>query len=209
MSFFAAQINRTIVAASDHADLKGRDNAFGVIVLAIGGETLDDVSPASQRLRDALTLGVPVIVLADDDCAVKIGQAMELGAAGFIHTGMAKAVFLIAIDLVEAGGVFVPAHTLLSGQRTSDTAEEGRASVDTPEAADEAAVSLQLSRRQFEVLRLLSSGKLNKEIAHELKMTEGTVKAHVRHILRKLSVSNRTQAANLFFKQNGGSDSMH
>lgn len=51
------------------------------------------------------------------------------------------------------------------------------------------------SPRQLEVLRLIRSGAQNKHIAHRLNMREGTVKVHVRNIFRKLSVTNRTQAA--------------
>ncbi len=52
-----------------------------------------------------------------------------------------------------------------------------------------------LTERETEVLRLLAQGKSNKEIARALSVTEQTVKSHVSHILDKLDVSSRTQAA--------------
>jgi LuxR family maltose regulon positive regulatory protein len=52
-----------------------------------------------------------------------------------------------------------------------------------------------LTAREVEVLRLMAAGRSNPEIAEELVITLTTVKAHVRNILRKLDVENRTQAA--------------
>ena len=52
-----------------------------------------------------------------------------------------------------------------------------------------------LTRRQQQVLIQMAAGQLNKQIAHSLGITEATVKAHMTAIMRKLDVSNRTQAA--------------
>jgi len=53
----------------------------------------------------------------------------------------------------------------------------------------------ELTRRQCDVLALISEGKSNKLIADALTMTESTVKAHVKQIIKRLNVANRTQAA--------------
>ena len=53
-----------------------------------------------------------------------------------------------------------------------------------------------LSERELEVLRLLAQGRRNGEIARDLVVSENTVKAHVKHIYRKLGVADRVQAAN-------------
>ena len=52
-----------------------------------------------------------------------------------------------------------------------------------------------LSQRELEVLQLVALGKTNKEIAQQLVVAPGTVKAHTSHIYRKLDVNNRTEAA--------------
>ena len=62
------------------------------------------------------------------------------------------------------------------------------------EATDLAEKIGQLTPQQLRVLNMLTEGKLNKQIAYELDVTEATVKAHVSAILRKLSVHSRTQA---------------
>ena len=68
---------------------------------------------------------------------------------------------------------------------------------------------VELTQRQAEVLALLVQGKPNKIISRELGLAQGTVKIHVTAILRKLKVSNRTQAAltaSRLIASNGGSD---
>jgi DNA-binding NarL/FixJ family response regulator len=52
----------------------------------------------------------------------------------------------------------------------------------------------QLTPQQFRVFGMLCSGRLNKQIAYDLRITEATVKAHMTPILRKLGAANRTQA---------------
>ncbi len=52
-----------------------------------------------------------------------------------------------------------------------------------------------LTRREIEVLQLVAQGLTNDEIARKLKVSRGTVESHVHHIIQKLDVSNRTQAA--------------
>lgn len=61
-----------------------------------------------------------------------------------------------------------------------------------------------LTRREGQVLKLLAKGRSNSEISERLYISEGTAKTHVRNILRKLGVSNRTQAAQMYFNQVSG-----
>jgi DNA-binding NarL/FixJ family response regulator len=58
-----------------------------------------------------------------------------------------------------------------------------------------------LTRREYEIMELLSRGESNKSIAMTLEISYDTVKQHVRHILNKLSLSSRVKAAVLFAKQ--------
>src|SRR6266542_1977388 len=75
----------------------------------------------------------------------------------------------------------------------ASTGEQARALYRTARHADRDSRS-QLSTREIEVLRLLVSGRRNREIATALDITEGTVKLHVSSILGKLGVSDRTEA---------------
>ena len=62
-------------------------------------------------------------------------------------------------------------------------------------------VSCDLTTRERQVVRLVRSGKLNKEIAYELHLAEGTIKEYLNRIFRKLKVKNRTELAVWTFKQ--------
>lgn len=85
----------------------------------------------------------------------------------------------------------------VSQKRLSETLERAL----SDERADKGEISLpplieSLTRREKEVLQLLSNGMSNKEIAEKFKLTEGTVKSHIVNIFGKLQVKNRVQAAN-------------
>jgi NarL family two-component system response regulator LiaR len=74
----------------------------------------------------------------------------------------------------------------------------------TPPARAEGPPWRELTRRQRDVLALISEGKSNKLIADALTMSESTVKAHVKQIIRRLHVANRTQAALLATRTGAG-----
>jgi LuxR family transcriptional regulator, regulator of acetate metabolism len=69
----------------------------------------------------------------------------------------------------------------------------------TPAAPDQELPKV-LTRRELEVLAMLAEGETNARIAHRLVVSEGTVKTHVKHILRKLGVQNRSQAVSRYFR---------
>ncbi len=77
----------------------------------------------------------------------------------------------------------------------------GRAHFPQSAVSPEAVLRLsRLSSRQFEILELMTRGLLNKQIAFELGLTEGTVKSHVSAILEKLGCDRRTQAVTAFIQ---------
>jgi DNA-binding NarL/FixJ family response regulator len=124
----------------------------------------------------------PVIILSDVDCRDSIIAAFDRGARGFIPTGSTTAKQVIEIiRLVNAGGAFVP-PSCLSLRRV------GGSGLPPP-----AITTHQFTPRELAVLERLSLGKANKTIAYELQMGESTVKAHIRSIMNKLKVKNRTE----------------
>ncbi len=64
-----------------------------------------------------------------------------------------------------------------------------------------------LTRREVEILQLVAQGLTNNEIAGILKVTRGTIDSHIHHIIQKLDVSNRTQAAAWAFRNKVADDS--
>jgi DNA-binding NarL/FixJ family response regulator len=126
----------------------------------------------------------PVIVLCGADGIESILAAFEIGARGYIPTASTTLKLAVEImHLVKAGGTFVPPSSLPArrGSRQGTTRS--------------ATTTLQFTDRQLAVLGRLKRGKTNKIIAHELKMSESTVKVHVRKIMKKLNATNRTEVA--------------
>jgi len=122
---------------------------------------------------------LPVIVISASEDAVTISRALDYGAAGFIPKSAPGERLAEAILAVLAGDLWFPEH-----------GEPG----DRAEDIDLAARLAALTPQQLRVFMMLAEGRLNKQIAHALEITEATVKAPVTMILRKLGVGNRTQA---------------
>jgi DNA-binding NarL/FixJ family response regulator len=131
---------------------------------------------------------LPLIILTGAEAQQHIQEVLAAGASGFIPKSSMPAVMMSAIQLVLAGGTYVPPQALFSAQATAHK----RASSNSRERAQ-----AQLTERQTQVLRLLAAGKPNKAICRELDIEEGTAKAHIATIFRVLDVTNRTEAASV------------
>lgn len=107
------------------------------------------------------------------------------GAHGVIQRSSGVNEFNEGISLVLSGQVYVPASCKFIEER-SDTAPE----------REEFELG-NLTRRQVQILDLVSIGKSNKEIARSLDIAESTVKVHLRYVFKKLGIRNRTSAAAL------------
>ena len=114
------------------------------------------------------------IVMSNIEDIELIRQALEQGVRGYIPVSLPLEVAIEAIRLVEAGGVYVPASSLMAPSQ---------------------GLHGHFTARQAAVVDALCKGKANKWIAHELNMCESTVKVHVRNIMKKLRAKNRTEVA--------------
>ncbi|MFI4891451.1 MAG: response regulator [Steroidobacterales bacterium] len=128
--------------------------------------------------------GLPVIVVSAMDDPRTVRQALAFGAQSFVSKS------------ADAGMI---GHNVQSVLRGEYAPPAGVGVAHTRPEADGAALDFaqrmaQLTAQQFRVFGMLCSGRLNKQIAHELQITEATVKAHMTAILRKLGAANRTQA---------------
>lgn len=135
---------------------------------------------ATRRIVAAAPeVAVLVLTMVDDDDTVL--AAVRIGAKGYLLKGAAQEEVLGALRAVAAGGaVFGPgaAHQLLSGRRN-----RGRYG------------GFDLTEREAEVLSGIAEGKSTGEIARELGVSVKTVQNHTSHVLTKLQVRDRTQAA--------------
>lgn len=132
----------------------------------------------------------PVVVLSASNDPTHMRNSLDCGAAGYIPKSASPRVMLSALQLVMAGGIYVPPDMLKKPETDSggQMADFSVAVTNYPSG---------LTERQKEVLILLGEGKSNKEIARDLDLSENTVKIHVRDVLKVLGVNNRTKAAML------------
>ena len=126
---------------------------------------------------------MPVLMLSTFDNPTYIARSVALGASGFLLKGCSRDELLNAIRMAAAG----------ESAWTRDELRRVTGALATPRLT--ADVEVPLPQRESEVLRQLAYGLTNKEIAQALHISYETVKEHVQHILRKIGVSDRTQAA--------------
>jgi DNA-binding NarL/FixJ family response regulator len=122
-----------------------------------------------------------IIVLTSFEGDADIERALSAGARGYVVKGIVREELLGAIRAVHAGKKYIP------GQLAEKIAEH---------------LGLEkLSEREMQVLHEVAKGKRNKEIAAELSIAEDTVKMHVKNILEKLQVSDRTEAVTVALRR--------
>lgn len=136
---------------------------------------LPDISGSEviQRVC-AVSSDTAFIVLTTLSGDEEIYRALEAGARGYLFKDMARKELVNAIRTVADGKRYIPAEV---GAIVAEA---------LPRTA--------LSTREIDVLQRIAGGLRNKEIAHDLGVSESTVNAHIKHILEKLHVSDRTQA---------------
>ena len=159
-----------------------------VILMDLVMPKLDGIA-AMRRLHDLLP-DARVIVLTsflDED---RLLPAIQAGAAGYLLKNAEPAELARAIRAAHAGEAIIDPTAAARLVRAI-------ADVPTPSASDPD----RLTRREHEVLELIARGQSNKRIAFALGISEKTVKTHVGHVLAKLDVTDRTQAALLAVRE--------
>ncbi len=153
------------------------------------GNPLDGLRRLTEAYPD-----IQAVVLCDNADSNLAQAVMAAGAKAFLPSTTPSEILVAVLRLVVAGGLYVPPPVLFDGIVAGT--RQGRATV-SREAREEAIRNAfhQLTARQRSVLALLSEGCTNRTVAEELDMRENTVKAHVKQIMHKLRVDNRTQAA--------------
>jgi DNA-binding NarL/FixJ family response regulator len=169
--------------AADAASLRGVVQAQPDADLVL----LDLMMPGSRSFAELAWLrsqfpALAVLVVSATENADVIRQARAFGAAGYVPKSSPLPQLVEAIRTVLDGGEWLPQLATEAGTRRSDLAQK----------------LASLTPQQFRVLELLARGRLNKQIAAELGISEQTTKAHVSATLAKLGVRNRTQASLLY-----------
>lgn len=140
---------------------------------------LDRVMPGMDGMKRVPELRAQypdliICIMSASDSSQHIREALDHGAAGYIPKVYAPEKTLAAINKILSGGLFIPEEAWVASPKKN--------------------TSVNLSPRQIEIIQTMSQGKSNKIIAHELNITEGTVKQHASNIFKLLKASNRTLA---------------
>jgi len=125
----------------------------------------------------------PVVMFSSFDNPTYVARAVALGAAGYISKSLNSSEIVASIRAAASGESIWSREEL---RRVTGA-------LSPPKPGD--AIDVPLTKRESEVLKQLAFGLTNKEIAQVLGISYETVKEHVQHILRKIGVSDRTQAA--------------
>lgn len=205
----AAPSTVSVVLADDHAIWRGGvrsmldDTEFEIIGEASSGReaaqivreknprlALLDIRMADGDGLEALQIikrdcpRTAVVMLTTYDNPTYMARAVAGGAAGYVLKGVERDELLVALRRVAQGELLLSAEDLTRSLRGI-----------TPNAPGVADLIEPLTDREIEVLRLVSTGLNNRGIAALLFIAESTVKTHVEHIIGKLGVSDRVQAA--------------
>jgi DNA-binding NarL/FixJ family response regulator len=169
-------------AASGDEVLKVAKKAKPQVVLLDVRMPGADGLAALEKIRAQMP-GVKCVMLSTFDNPTYVARAVAAGAHDYVLKGCTRAELILAITAAAAGEQPAKVGEL----RRVATTMANRATVSDPD--------IPLTARELQVLRHMALGLSNKEIAQSLTISVETVKEHVQNILRKLSVSDRTQAA--------------
>ena len=153
-----------------------------LIILSLGSASVEEAQ--HQALIESvhrLMPQAPLVIISDREDPQEVCAAFQEGAVGFIPTSIEPALAFQALSFIRSGGSFFPPSALSSCVREGTVNGLGG--------------DLNLTIKREQVLGFLRQGYSNKVIAHQLSLSESTVKAHTRHIMHKFRVTNRTQLA--------------
>lgn len=166
-----------------------------LLVMDLRMKPMDGLTMLIQIRAEGYT--TPAVMLTMSDSEEDLAHAIRAGARGYLLKDMAPEDVVDAIHRVAAGELVVaPAMTMKMIEILRG---------DQPEHVAKNTLHL-LTKREREILQLLSHGESNKSIALSLHISYDTVKQHVRHILNKLNLSSRVKAAVLFAKEQQAGD---
>jgi len=178
-------VNAVIIEVQNYHELitaSKKNTDIDLILLDLimpGGEGMDAITQLRHLLPSA---SIVVLSLKDDYDTVR--QTLDLGVKGFIPKSISNVVLKHAIEIVVAGGIYIPDSLLQKQDNLYFSSKTSRADVD-----------YKLTLRQKEILELLGSGKSNKDIGDILGLNESTIRSHLTALFKILKVKNRTEAS--------------
>ncbi|MBY6135986.1 response regulator transcription factor [Nocardioides marinus] len=167
---------RTAADLDQACKLIETEDPFDLVLLDLNMPGMDGLNGLKRAME--LKDGQRVALMSGTATRQIAEQALEAGAAGFVPKTLSAKSMINAVKFMAMGEQYAPIDfmTATETEETHPLAEK-------------------LSPRERQVLKGLTEGKSNKEIARDLEISEPTVKLHMKTLYRKLEVTNRTQAA--------------
>lgn len=164
--------------------------AFDVVILDLGLPGLGGIETCRQL--QLLQPELPVLILTSHPDKHLVLKLMEVGAKGYCLKGIDPEKLVLAIRSISMGATWWDRNA----------SDRIYTAIHQNDKSGGLVNQFQLTKRELEVLTLISQGKTNQQIAETLFITAGTARVHVHAILQKLDVSDRTQAAIIALQQN-------
>lgn len=149
-----------------------------VVLMDLLMPVMDGIAATAQIRREMVEVEVVALTSVLEDAAVS--QAIKMGATGYVLKDAESEELVLAIRAAASGRVYLTPAALT---RLMSDLGPGKKPLEP------------LTPRELDVLRLIAAGQSNREIGRALSITDQTVKSHVSHVLDKLRVCSRTQAA--------------
>ena len=151
-----------------------------------GADWLDAIAKIHQMCADT-----PIIIVSAVFEREILQKTYDLGVSGYVSKAFPNNLIISAINLVLAGGVYIPPEILqMSTQSSSEKVQKLLKDLSLSQMKSDKV----LTPRQTEVINCMAEGLSNKQIAYKLNLSEGTVKIHITLLMRTLEVTNRTAA---------------
>jgi len=195
--------NIEITTAQNYTEIFSRlqqDNLFDLVITDLampGANWLDAIKKIHTAFPDT-----PIIIISAVFDKTILQQTLDIGVSGYIPKTASNNLIISAINLVLAGGVYIPHELLYSVQNNSSpaTIQQQKEYISPLKTLEKLTANTTehtqkgLTERQIDIVRCIAEGLSNKQIAYKLNLTEGTVKVHITVILKILNVKNRTSA---------------
>jgi DNA-binding NarL/FixJ family response regulator len=178
-----AALSLPVATFSTLSELESQFSDSVALVFLCLADARQEECANALKLLSALDPSIPVVVLAAANDMELAKTAINFGAKGYIPSTANFEIAIEAVRFILAGGAYVPIDYLLaSGPPAPST-------MPIPASAN------LLTDREISVVRAIQEGNSNKVIAYKLSICEGTVKVHLRNIMRKMKARNRTEVA--------------
>ncbi|MCE6967448.1 LuxR C-terminal-related transcriptional regulator [Cereibacter sphaeroides] len=180
-NYLAVHMAADVVQAGSVEELEALIEAEGPFDIILLDLIMPGMNPGLEALSRILERNQhkPVMLFSGNAPPSVIHEALDRGISGYVEKSQSARSLINAINFVLAGEIYLPMSFRMNSVRPALADEKG------------------LTPKEIDVLRCLTNGLMNKEIAQNLGVSEVTIKMHVRSICAKLNVKNRTQAAML------------